>query len=199
MSMKEEGEGEVALGGCRRRRGGLSLVPSFWKREDAGGRERGPAKKEELVACVHSPEEKEQERQNTQRRQQNLFSLLVQANDTAGTGEGEGEGGMEGPRGTASRLKLQELLGNAFIFLLAGHETSAHTLVWALLLLALHPDEQAMAHAEVLRVLGPPVLPSAPSSPSPFPLPSMTYDQLSFLPYCQGVMNETLRLFPPSP
>ncbi|GAB5037928.1 cytochrome p450 [Nannochloropsis oceanica] len=199
--MKEEGDGEVALDGCRRRWGGLSRMQSFRRRKDAGGRKGGPMKKEDHMACVRSPEQKEQERQHTQRRQQNLFSLLVQANDkaddTAGSGEVEEEGEGKKKRGTVDRLKLQELLGNAFIFLLAGHETSAHTLIWALLLLALHPDEQAVAHEEVIRVLGSPALPSDSSDPSSSPLPSMTYDQLSLLPYCQGVMNEALRLFPP--
>ena len=201
MKEKEEEEEEqekVEVGGLRRRRG-VGLIPSFLKRKDKAGAAtttKEEEKKEEVVASVRSPEEKEQERQHTQRRQQNLFSLLVQANDNAddstaaSIGEGEGEGGMEGKRGKNDRLELQELLGNAFIFLLAGHETSAHTLVWALLLLALHPDEQAAAHEEVLRVLGPPSLPSSPSS-------TMNYDQLSLLPYCQGVMNEALRLFPP--
>ncbi|KAI9449696.1 cytochrome P450 [Russula earlei] len=42
--------------------------------------------------------------------------------------------------GTA--LTKDELIGNMFIFLLAGHETTAHTLCFTFALLALHPDEQ---------------------------------------------------------
>ena len=193
------------------------------KEGDREGETRGKKDKGGPVV-IYPPEKKkkkEQERQDAQRRQQNLFSLLVQANDndngpssssppppppsssssssasssSSSTSSASKEGGRtEEDRGNDDRLELQELLGNAFIFLLAGHETSAHTLVWALLLLALNPDEQAAAHEEVLRVLGPPSLPSSPSSSSSS---SMTYDQLSHLPYCQGVMNEALRLFPP--
>jgi hypothetical protein len=145
----------------------------------------------------------EGERARACRRRENLFSLLVQANDAVtrdhaateggqeGGKEGGEEGGREGGRGRTSELDLQELLGNAFIFLLAGHETSAHTLVWAFLLLALHPDEQEAAFHEVQGVLGPLSLPPSPSSST------LQYHDLGRFPYCHGVMNEALRLFPP--
>lgn len=38
-------------------------------------------------------------------------------------------------------LSEEELIGNVFLFLFAGHETTAHTLAFALGLLAIYPDE----------------------------------------------------------
>jgi len=50
-------------------------------------------------------------------------------------------------------LSQQQLEGNIFLFFLAGHETTASTLCWALKLLALYPDFQDKAREEVDRVL----------------------------------------------
>ncbi|KAH9998644.1 cytochrome P450 [Russula vinacea] len=41
-------------------------------------------------------------------------------------------------------LTDDELIGNMFIFLLAGHETTAHTLCFAFGLLALYPDDKSV-------------------------------------------------------
>jgi cytochrome P450 len=46
-------------------------------------------------------------------------------------------------------LSEEELLGNMFIFLLGGHETTAHTMVYGLLLLALYPEVQESIHSEL--------------------------------------------------
>lgn len=48
----------------------------------------------------------------------------------------------------------EELRDEAVTMLLAGHDTTAATLGWCLALLALHPDEQALARAEVDEVIG---------------------------------------------
>ncbi|KAG8888134.1 hypothetical protein FRB98_008326 [Tulasnella sp. 332] len=58
-------------------------------------------------------------------KQKDLLSNLIGAS-------GEGEGG----------LTLREVTGNIFVFLLAGHETSAHSLAFMFGLLALYQDEQ---------------------------------------------------------
>ncbi|KAH7100852.1 cytochrome P450 [Auriculariales sp. MPI-PUGE-AT-0066] len=47
-----------------------------------------------------------------------------------------------------ARLADDELISNIFAFFLAGHETSAHTLTFALALLALHPEEQEKVYLE---------------------------------------------------
>lgn len=52
---------------------------------------------------------------------QTLFRLLVQANETEGESEGsDGGGGGAAVVARGRRLEMAELLGNAFIFLLAG-------------------------------------------------------------------------------
>ncbi|KAH9057198.1 family 614/534 cytochrome P450 [Lactarius vividus] len=47
----------------------------------------------------------------------------------------------------------QELFGNMFIFLLAGHETTAHTLCFTFALLALYPDEQERLHQHIKGIM----------------------------------------------
>ena len=56
-----------------------------------------------------------------------LFSNLIRASDAE-----------EG----SARLNKIELLSNIHIFLLAGHETTAHTLMATLMLLAMYPEDQ---------------------------------------------------------
>ncbi|CAL4901337.1 unnamed protein product [Urochloa decumbens] len=67
----------------------------------------------------------------------------------------------------------------------AGHETSAVTATWCLMLLAAHPDWQDRARAEVLDVL------SAGSG-------SPDFDAVARMRTVHAVVLETLRLFPPS-
>lgn len=56
----------------------------------------------------------------------NLLSSLIRASDEA--------------KG-ANALTDDEILGNTFIFMFAGHETTAHTLSYAITLLAVHPSK----------------------------------------------------------
>lgn len=81
-----------------------------------------------------------------------------------------------------SRLTEAEVIGNAVVLFLAGHETSANALSWALFLLSQHPDVAQELHAELTTHLDghPPRL-----------------DQLGDLRLLDGVINEALRLFPP--
>ncbi len=48
-------------------------------------------------------------------------------------------------QGSEQKLTPEEALADAFIFYFAGHETSANTLVYALRLMALHPEVQEKA------------------------------------------------------
>lgn len=78
------------------------------------------------------------------------------------------------------------MLGNIFIFIIAGHETSANTLTYALTLLACRPDLQKLLQADLDRILG-----------------NRTSSQWSYgvdFPrvldgYVGAVMSETLRLY----
>jgi cytochrome P450 len=73
----------------------------------------------------------------------NLISTLIRTSDEAKSG------GV-----TGLRLTDQEIKGNLFIFNLAGHDTTANTLAYAVALLAAYPDVQDWVVEEVDAVLG---------------------------------------------
>jgi cytochrome P450 len=75
-----------------------------------------------------------------------------------------------------------EMVDQVAIFFLAGHETSASAMAWALYLLALHPQAQDQVAAEAAS------LPDAPD-----------FSSLSRLKFTRDVFRETLRLYPPVP
>jgi len=82
-----------------------------------------------------------------------------------------------------STLSEQDVRDHLFTFLVAGHETTALTLSYALFLLANHPDRQARLHGELDDVLGddPP-----------------TAAALFEMDYLGNVVDEALRLYPPA-
>ncbi|KAF5345431.1 hypothetical protein D9758_013618 [Tetrapyrgos nigripes] len=73
-----------------------------------------------------------------------LFTNLLRANDA----EHEETEADDDSKPTL-RLDDSELIGNIFVFLLAGHETTAHTLCFALHLLALYPEEQRKLYDDI--------------------------------------------------
>ncbi|KAH8075864.1 cytochrome P450 [Cristinia sonorae] len=82
-----------------------------------------------------------------------------------------------------AQLTDAELIGNIFVFLVAGHETTAHTLCFALGLLALYPDEQERLYQEVIKAV--------PKDRDPI------FQDMASLDYVICVLSETLRIFPP--
>lgn len=54
---------------------------------------------------------------------------------------------------------------NIFIFALAGHETSSHTLAFAIAYLALHPSKQAWLFEELINVYPPAHIPVSRKAP----------------------------------
>jgi cytochrome P450 len=52
------------------------------------------------------------------------------------------------------KLSEIEIVAQSFLFLIAGYETSATTLHFALFLIALHPDIQRKCVEEVCNVIG---------------------------------------------
>ncbi|HZE41010.1 MAG TPA: cytochrome P450 [Stackebrandtia sp.] len=82
------------------------------------------------------------------------------------------------------RLSASEIRDQVLVFLLAGHETTATSLSFALHLLAKHPELQERARAEVDDVLGGGVPTAA------------DVDRLEFL---TRVVKETMRLYPAAP
>jgi cytochrome P450 len=83
---------------------------------------------------------------------------------------------------TGERFATQEMVDQVAIFFLAGHETSASALSWALYLLATHPEVQDRAAEEAM---------AWPENPA--------FSDLSKLKFIRDVFRETLRLYPPVP
>ena len=83
---------------------------------------------------------------------------------------------------TGERFQTEEMVDQVAIFFLAGHETSASALSWALYLLATHPEAQDKVAAEAKTL---------PDSPA--------FADLSKLKFTRDCFRETLRLYPPVP
>ena len=83
---------------------------------------------------------------------------------------------------TGRKMTMEELRDNLLTFIVAGHETTALTLSWALYLLAFDPDAQEIARAEVNSVLTNGVARG---------------EDVARLPYVRHVVDEALRLYPP--
>jgi len=79
-------------------------------------------------------------------------------------------------------LNLEELRGNVFIYLMAGHETTAHTLTYLLGLLALHPEEQDKLYQQTREVLNG---------------RRASYEDLPQLTRALAILYESLRMYPP--
>ncbi|HEY2510524.1 MAG TPA: cytochrome P450 [Polyangiaceae bacterium] len=96
-----------------------------------------------------------------------LLSLLLAARDEDG-----------------SRMDDEQVRDEAMTLFLAGHETTAAALAWAIHLLALNPEARARAEEE-----------TAPFAKRGTPL---TLEDLRALPYTLAVLKETMRLYPPA-
>ena len=83
---------------------------------------------------------------------------------------------------TGRTMSPQELLHNMQFFIVAGHETTALAITWALYLLANDPKAQERAHAEARAVLG-----DRPAE----------HADLARMPYIEQVLDESMRLYPP--
>ncbi|CAE6528800.1 unnamed protein product [Rhizoctonia solani] len=116
----------------------------------------------EMIAARR--ESKQQPIQELSYHQHDLFNQLIHARDADDV------------------LTEDELIGNVFMFLLAGHETTSHTFAIALGLLALYPEVQdklVTQLQELEREHG-----------------ELTYGHMHLLSYAMAVVYETLRLFP---
>ncbi|MEL6551630.1 MAG: cytochrome P450 [Pseudomonadota bacterium] len=83
---------------------------------------------------------------------------------------------------TGERFSTAEMVDQVAIFFLAGHETSASALGWALYLLATHPDWQERVAAEARDALK-----------------TGDFAEVSDLRIARDVFREALRLYPPVP
>ncbi|RKE22408.1 cytochrome P450 [Streptomyces sp. TLI_171] len=99
---------------------------------------------------------------------EDLLTLLAKARDEDG-----------------NQLDATELREQVLIFLLAGHETTATSLTFALHLLGQHPEQQDLAHREAAALLADGRRPTA--------------ADYAELPYLTKVLKESMRLFPAAP
>lgn len=84
-----------------------------------------------------------------------------------------------------TQLTLNQISAQAFLFFIAGFETSSTVLTFLIYELALHQDIQDKARLEILNVLD--------------KAEEMQYDQISDLTYLNMIFMETLRKYPPAP
>ena len=83
---------------------------------------------------------------------------------------------------TGERFTTEEMVDQVAIFFLAGHETSASALAWALYLLAIYPDWQDRVADEAQALSD-----------------EFKFSDMSRLRLSRDVFRETLRLYPPVP
>jgi cytochrome P450 len=83
---------------------------------------------------------------------------------------------------TGQRMSPQDLIHNMQFFIVAGHETTALALSWALYLLANSPEHQERARAEVSAQLKGKIAEAG---------------DLAAMPFIQQVLEEAMRLYPP--
>ncbi|PQE30165.1 cytochrome p450 protein [Rutstroemia sp. NJR-2017a WRK4] len=113
----------------------------------------------------------------------NLVSNLVRASDEAVTTTSE-----SGHNNKLKPLTNAEILGNIFVFNFAGHDTTAISLAYGMLLLVAHPEVQDWVHEEIefyIRNQG--------QKPLSY---NETFPKLK---RCLAVLLETLRLYNPLP
>ncbi|MGR3655434.1 cytochrome P450, partial [Paracoccus sp. (in: a-proteobacteria)] len=84
---------------------------------------------------------------------------------------------------TGRTMNRDELRDNLLTFIVAGHETTALTLAWALYLCAFDPDVQDRAATEAQAILGDRAAAAA---------------DMERLPLIQRIVSEALRLYPPA-
>ena len=84
---------------------------------------------------------------------------------------------------TGAALTTSEIEAQCATFYFAGHDTTAHTIAWALYEISKHPEVEEKVFDELTAVLGDHDAP--------------TYEEVNKLTYLQWVIKETLRIHPP--
>ncbi|XP_061379365.1 cytochrome P450 4c21-like [Danaus plexippus] len=82
-------------------------------------------------------------------------------------------------------LTEYQIVSEVNTLIVGGQETVAVTLFFAFLMIGCHPDVEEKLHAEIMNILG--------------DKPDVDKDDLSRMVYCEAVIYETLRMFPPIP
>ena len=131
--------------------------PDWWPSASNRRKKRAIAKIEDIIRRVH------QDRLTSQKDRGDLFSHMVFVEDEQG------------------RMSDEQLRDEAMTLIFAGHETTAHALVWTWYLLARNPDKVAKMREELERAVG---------------NRRVQVDDLPKLPYLEMVVKESLRLYP---
>ena len=131
--------------------------PDWWPTASNRRKKRAIGKIEDIIRRVH------QERLTNQQDRGDLFSHMVFVEDDQG------------------RMSDKQLRDEAMTLIFAGHETTAHALVWTWYLLAKSPDKVQKMREELDSVVGD---------------RRVEVDDLAKLPYLEMVVKESLRLCP---
>ncbi|XP_054926571.2 cytochrome P450 3A12-like isoform X2 [Dermacentor andersoni] len=119
----------------------------------------------------------EQRRRERNVTSTDMLQLMLEAQDGA-----EGSSSDTGRR-VMRLIEDRHVVGNAFIFLAAGFETTATSLGFLMYLMATHPDEQERLRAELESVFGTDQ--------------EISYEGLQQLKRLDMVVQEALRIYPP--
>ncbi|KAK3159526.1 hypothetical protein QOZ80_2AG0151170 [Eleusine coracana subsp. coracana] len=117
------------------------------------------------------------------KKRNDLLSLLLAGNNDDDSNNNEDD--EDSNKKKRKKLTTRELVDECKTFFFGGHETTALALSWTLLMLAAHPEWQAALREEVQEVLVDEEM--------------MDAAALGRLTKMGWVMNEVLRLYPPSP
>ncbi|XP_057968203.1 cytochrome P450 734A1-like [Malania oleifera] len=105
-----------------------------------------------------------------------LLGLMIRASS--------GERGESNSFAPSPRITVQDIVEECKGFFFAGKHTTSNLLTWTAVLLAMHPQWQVVARDEVMRVCGARDVP--------------TKDDVSKLKMLSMILNESLRLYPPT-
>ena len=144
--------------------GGRLLLPPFFRYLPLSGMRDVRRAAADMNAAVY--EIIRQRRSGDKQISGDLLSLLMHARDMDGSG-----------------MTDEQLRDEVMTFLLAGHETTALALSWALYLLSQNAGAEEKLHEELDRVL-------AGRLPNVSDLPSLTF--------LESIIKETMRLYPPA-
>ncbi|ESP04227.1 hypothetical protein LOTGIDRAFT_223980 [Lottia gigantea] len=107
-----------------------------------------------------------------------FLQLLIRAEGD----ESNGDSMKSTDRKTVKKLSSEEIIGQAFLFFIAGYETTGTTLQYVAYILATHPDVQDRVIEEIEHIIG---------DRDP------TYEDINKLSYMELMIQETLRMYPP--
>ncbi|KAG6492449.1 cytochrome P450 734A6-like [Zingiber officinale] len=140
--------------------------------------------KNSLVELIGRRREMKEEEKGKQppRNVKDLLGLMINASEPKQSTAAECPRTVPTP--ASSWMTVHDIVEECKTFFFAGKQTTSNLLTWTTVLLAMHPEWQERARAEVLRVCGPRDVPSREHLPK---LKTLTM-----------IIYETLRLYPPA-